>query len=184
MNHLEHGITFVSILTAYHCPNNVVCAARYNHGTTGVYGNICYELVPVGYTWRAAESNCENKGGHLVHIRNPTEETNVMRFLHDSGFTSHAVWLGLTDLYQENTFYWSSGTDCLYSRLLSHFDNTKKRYFPWLLIVRHIICLTLTYQLSHFTNGFELKSWRLVLKHHKSNLRHQKVHKNSYRAIT
>ena len=122
-NHMFCHVFHLNLIlsSAYKCPDNVISAAHYNHGTVRVYGSTCYEYVPGNHPWQYAESNCRNKGGHLVHIQNMNDENQVMRFLHDNGF-KYAVWLGLHDLSYENYFQWTSG-------ISFHINNINRPFF-------------------------------------------------------
>ena len=59
-------------------------------------------------SWYHAEYACKNNGGHLVQIGDAQEEEFIKQFMaaHDS---RHAIWIGLHDREQEETFTWTSG---------------------------------------------------------------------------
>ena len=72
------------------------------------YGNSCYEWFTDDVSWEHAETNCKSHGGHLVQIKDVSEESFIQWFLntHDP---RHAIWIGLHDNWHEETFTWTSG---------------------------------------------------------------------------
>ena len=93
------------------CPSNVVNDVNREGGQLTRYGERCYERVPQPRTWDAAEQDCRNKGGHLVHIGSSKEENDIQEFLRQFGGARFAVWIELNDQAYEGVYVWSSGLD-------------------------------------------------------------------------
>lgn len=74
----------------------------------GQYGTSCYEHIAVRKTWHSADQDCRRKGGHLLQIRDPQEESYIQTFLTRVD-SQHAIWIGLHDQGHEESFTWTSG---------------------------------------------------------------------------
>jgi Cys-rich repeat protein len=68
-----------------------------------VWQNHCYKLGS-GMSWGDAKASCQGFGGFLVTIDSDAENNYV------DGLCSGTCWIGLSDVAQEGTWTWHSGT--------------------------------------------------------------------------
>ena len=68
-----------------------------------------YEYFSQKLTWSEAETDCVNRGGHLVSIGSELENRMVSRLATRYG-GNESVWIGLTDSLNEGTWRWSDGS--------------------------------------------------------------------------
>ena len=88
------------------CPSSVVQYAKQDNEILTQMDNSCYTVVPHRYSWSHAESECNNRGGHLFHVQDSNENLAIYILLNTH--FNHAVWMGLSDLNQEEHFQWTS----------------------------------------------------------------------------
>ena len=69
------------------------------------YNQYCYGLSSYTATWREAESTCQANGGHLMSVRDQTEQNIITNTLHAAD-----AWIGLNDLEDDGHFEWNDGT--------------------------------------------------------------------------
>ncbi|XP_077993134.1 macrophage mannose receptor 1-like [Glandiceps talaboti] len=75
--------------------------------------NTCYKFEIDDYVdWSTAESTCKKSGGHLLSIKDQTEQTFVNARMY--GLTSAVFWIGANDRTYEGGWEWSDGTPFAY----------------------------------------------------------------------
>lgn len=75
-----------------------------------LFNNHYYKFYTLEYDWDRAELFCEKMGGHLATILSVEENTFV------NGLSQgHNIWIGGTDIGNENIFKWISGETFFYS---------------------------------------------------------------------
>ncbi|KAH3824017.1 hypothetical protein DPMN_125845 [Dreissena polymorpha] len=112
----------------YGCTNKANIAGDYEPGTRFTVDNHCYELVRATHTWRVAENQCVNKGGHLASIDNTRQQNGVYQVVKDSGLGN--VWIGLHDHDIDGHYTWISGRlkPSYYSDFVLTWKKTKHVY--------------------------------------------------------
>ncbi|XP_053379576.1 macrophage mannose receptor 1-like [Mercenaria mercenaria] len=95
------------------CPNRIQHLAKLSGELLAQLGQNCYEVVQTAVSWSHAEANCKRNRGHLVHITNQQEQDFINNFLVKNH--SRAVWLGLHDRNQEESFEWTAGNTVTYT---------------------------------------------------------------------
>ncbi|XP_052287085.1 macrophage mannose receptor 1-like isoform X2 [Dreissena polymorpha] len=91
----------------YGCAPAFFSHATLHHGKLFTIGQTCFELVTETRTWSSAESDCKNRGGHLVHIENDDQQNKIYQIVRQ--YHGNDVWIGLNDKVTEEHFVWSSG---------------------------------------------------------------------------
>lgn len=98
------AITLLMLACAAQC---VFAAIISGPVTNSANGHIYYLLTQ--NTWTASEAEAQTLGGHLVTINDQAEQDWVLNTFAAFGGVDRALWIGLTDRYQEGAFSWSSG---------------------------------------------------------------------------
>ena len=88
------------------CPSSVVQYAHQNNEILTQMRHSCYTVVQYKYSWPRAEAECNIRGGHLFHVKDKLENLAIYILLNTR--FNHSVWMGLSDLNQEETFQWTS----------------------------------------------------------------------------
>ncbi|XP_052219830.1 macrophage mannose receptor 1-like isoform X1 [Dreissena polymorpha] len=103
-----HGFVceYSSNTITYGCSHLANIPGNYEPGTLFTVDSRCYELVRTSHTWRVAETNCVNKGGHLASIDNMRQQSGVYKVVRGSGLQN--VWIGLHDHDIEGYYSWIS----------------------------------------------------------------------------
>ena len=69
----------------------------------GPSNNICYHVTSEGRNWLDSETFCRSKGGHLVSIHSPEENSYILSLTYDQ---TKKTWLGLSTVYTGSNFEW------------------------------------------------------------------------------
>ena len=88
------------------CPSSVVQYAKQDNEILTQIRHSCYTVVQHSYSWPHAESECNRRGGHLFHVSDRLENLAIYILLNTH--FNHSVWMGLSDLNQEEHFEWTS----------------------------------------------------------------------------
>ncbi|XP_061179353.1 macrophage mannose receptor 1-like [Saccostrea echinata] len=72
----------------------------------------CYHLWQIRQNWAAAKSFCHRQGSFLATINSREEQNFVMTMIPKRGY---GYWIGLNDLANQMTFFWSDGSPVLYT---------------------------------------------------------------------
>ena len=86
-------------------PTSIGCPSNFNliHGS-------CYRLLTTPYNWINAELQCEAQSAQLASFSSLSEYQAVINYYRGSGGNKVSIWIGLTDISQENTFVWVDGS--------------------------------------------------------------------------
>lgn len=68
-----------------------------------------YEIIVADVSWGQAYSDCESRGGHLVHINSEAEYQAILDQIRREGQQDKIFYLGGTRDYGEQTYRWVSG---------------------------------------------------------------------------
>ena len=100
------------------CPSSVIQYANQdNEILTQIRHSCChscYTVVPHKYSWSHAEAECNRRGGHLFHVNDRLENLAIYIMLHTH--FNHSVWMGLSDLNNEEHFEWTSSKNIFSKR--------------------------------------------------------------------
>ena len=66
-------------------------------------------------TWQNAETEAVSLGGHLVTIRNQTEQDWVFSTFGSVGGTNRSLWIGLREVGSEGNYQWVNGEPLTYT---------------------------------------------------------------------
>jgi hypothetical protein len=89
--------------------DDVVCAGPLGHACEQAPWHVnpddghAYRAVPGGFTWAAAQTECEAQGGHLASVTSLDE----LNFL--STRIEGRAWIGASDVASEGAFTWVTG---------------------------------------------------------------------------
>src|SRR5205085_7165581 len=79
-------------------------------------GNNHWYGIPFNHsTWSAGESLGVQAGGHLVTIRNASENTWISQNLAGFNQSGTGYWIGLNDEAMQGTYHWTSGEPVSYT---------------------------------------------------------------------
>ena len=84
------------------------------HTAINPSNNHTYHLLEQS-TWTAASAEAEKLGGHLVTVRNQSENNWIFNTFSNWGGRSRDLWLGYNDILTEGAFVWSNGEEASYS---------------------------------------------------------------------
>ena len=77
--------------------SQVYCPASYTYVSSQ---NSCYLYRPSNVHWGVAQTDCANRGGHLVTINDASENTYI-----STTYSTAWMWTGLNDINQEVRWY-------------------------------------------------------------------------------
>ena len=84
------------------------------HTAINPSNNHTYHLLEQS-TWTDASAKAEKQGGHLVTVRNQSENDWIFNTFSNWGGRSRDLWLGYNDSLTEGAFVWSNGEEASYS---------------------------------------------------------------------
>ena len=85
-------------------------------------GFSCYKRFSSRKTWDSAESDCNQRGGHLVSIVSASENS-IVHNLRGTSWWSSDIWIGFNDKENEGSFAWIDGTNISYTNWDTSRDN-------------------------------------------------------------
>jgi hypothetical protein len=74
-----------------------------------IYSGHTYELTSFASSWTQAEAEAVARGGHLVAINTPEEQSFLNQTFLSGTDQDRILWTGLTDRAVEGVFGWSNG---------------------------------------------------------------------------
>ena len=79
-------------------------------------GSSRYCLYTTGTSWRDAEAQCRQRGGHLLALNGEEESRAIIKRLTEFKGISEKLWIGLSDAEQEGRWRWSSAEPVRFTR--------------------------------------------------------------------
>lgn len=65
-----------------------------------------YEIIVSDVSWYKAKSECEDRGGYLVHINSDAEYQYILNMIYNQGYEDKVFWLGAEMSFLDYNYHW------------------------------------------------------------------------------